>query len=135
MLYVVMVKIILLVILGTFFILNGVNHVFNTRTYEAYARKRRLIAPLVMVRFSGGALIAGGLSLILGAFGWIPGFLMLAGIAGLGLFLVIASFYMHQFWTESDPELRMMESMHFAKNVAILTELVYIATSFPGLLT
>lgn len=47
---------------------------------------------------------------------------------GLSILLVIAAFTIHQFWRETDRDLQMLEAMHFCKNMAILTELVYIAT-------
>ena len=115
-----MIKTILLIVLGLFFALNGINHLFNNHTLEEYAGKRGLLSPRAMVRISGIALILGGLSLM-------TGYLMIYGIIGLSIFLVVASFTIHNFWRERDRDMRMMEAMHFAKNVAILTELIYIA--------
>ena len=90
-----MIKTILLILLGLFFMLNGVNHLFNTHIYEEYAHKRGLISPRLMVRISGVALIFGGLSLM-------SNFAMIFGIIGLSIFLIIASFTIHKFWQESD---------------------------------
>lgn len=75
-----------------------------------------------MVRVSGVVLILGGVSLA-------TGYLMNLGIIGLSIFLVIASFTIHQFWMEKSHEKKLLEGMHFAKNMAILTELIYIAFS------
>ena len=111
-----------MILLGLFFVLNGINHLFNTHIYEEYANMRGLISPRLMVRISGAALIFGGLSLI-------SGYWMIYGIIGLSIFLIIASFTIHQFWKESGTDMRMLEGMHFAKNMAILTELIYIATT------
>jgi uncharacterized membrane protein YphA (DoxX/SURF4 family) len=117
-----MIKTTLLIALGLFFVLNGINHLYNTHVLEEYARKRGLISPRFMVRVSGVALILGGVSLA-------TGFLMLVGIVGLSLFLVASAFIVHRFWGETTTEMRMLEGMHFAKNMAILTELIYIATT------
>ncbi len=117
-----MIKTILLILLGLFFILNGLNHLFNTQIYEEYAHKRGLISARLMVRVSGVALIFGGLSVM-------TGYLLIYGIIGLSIFLIIASFTIHQFWKETKSEMRLLEGMHFAKNMAILTELIYIATT------
>lgn len=117
-----MIKTILLILLGLFFILNGVNHLFNTQVLAEYAHKRGLISPQLMVRISGIALIFGGLSLITGWF-------KIYGIIGLCIFLVVAAFTIHQFWSETEKEIRMLEAMNFAKNMAIVTELIYIATA------
>jgi uncharacterized membrane protein YphA (DoxX/SURF4 family) len=106
--------------LGLFFILNGVNHLFNTQIVEEYAHKRGLISPRLMVYLSGALLIFGGLTLM-------TGFFKIYGIIGLSIFLVVAAFTIHQFWAETDRNMRMMEAMHFSKNMAILTELIYIA--------
>ena len=108
--------------MGLFFILNGLNHLFNTITIEEYAHKRGLMSPRLMVYISGVALIFGGLSLMTGYF-------KIYGIIGLSIFLVIAAFTIHQFWKETETNMRMLEGMHFAKNMAILTELLYIATT------
>ncbi|MEM7129677.1 MAG: DoxX family membrane protein [Chloroflexota bacterium] len=122
-----MIKTILLIVLGLFFVLNGINHLFNTKTLAEYAHKRELFtfgifSPELMVQISGIALIFGGLSLM-------TGILKIYGIIGLCLFLLVASFTIHSFWTEEDNEVRMLEAMNFAKNIAILTELAYIATA------
>ena len=116
-----MIKTILLILLGLFFILNGINHLFNRHIVEEYAEKRSLLAPRILVFLSGLLLIFGGLTLM-------TGYLRLYGIIGLSIFLVIAAFSIHKFWQEKDRNMRMMEAMHFSKNMAILTELIYIAT-------
>jgi len=116
-----MIKTILLILLGLFFILNGLNHLFNRLTLEEYAHRRGLMSPRIMVFLSGLLLIFGGLTLMTGYF-------KIYGIIGLSIFLVIAAFTIHQFWRESDRDVKMLEVMNFAKNMAILTELVYIAT-------
>ena len=115
-----MLKTILLILLGLFFILNGVNHWINSHIYEEYSSKKGLMSPRLMVRLSGIVLVFGGVTLALG-------YLRIYGIIGLSVFLVIASFTIHQFWKESKTEARLLEGMHFAKNMAILTELIYIA--------
>lgn len=117
-----MIKQILLVLLGLFFLINGVNHFYNTHILREYARRRGLIKPKVMIRLSGVLLLAGGVSLITGW--WLQ-----AGIAGLCLFLAISAVAIHQFWAETDREQMMIEFMHFIKNWAILFELLYIATT------
>ncbi len=117
-----MIKQILLILLGLFFLLNGVNHFFNTHILKEYADKRSLIAPKLMVILSGILLIAGGATLI-------SGYFIIEGIIALCIFLAIASFTLHKFWVVKKRETVMHESMHFVKNWAILIELVYIATT------
>ncbi len=117
-----MIKTILLILLGLFFILNGTNHLVNTHIYEEYSKKRGLVSPRLMVQLSSVVLIFGGFTLMFN-------FLVLYGVIGLSIFLVIASFSLHRFWKEKDSQSKLLESMHFAKNMAIFTELIYIAYS------
>ena len=112
-------KTILIVLLGLFFILNGINHFYNTKTLEEYAHKRGLFSPEISVKLAGILLIFGGVALI------VP-LLKLMGVISLSIFLVITSFTIHRFWEEAEKEEKMLELMHFAKNLAILTELLYI---------
>ena len=116
-----LIKTILLILLGLFFILNGINHLYNTHILAEYAHRRGLVSPQLMVRISGIALIFGGLSLM-------TGFLKIYGIIGLSIFLVVSALTIHQFWREAEREMWMLEVTHFAKNAALLTELIYIAT-------
>ncbi|MDJ0521069.1 MAG: DoxX family protein [Planctomycetota bacterium] len=115
-----MLKTILLVLLGLFFVLNGINHFVNRITLEHYAKRRGLIAPTWAVRLAGILLIAGGVALV------IPE-VRLPGIVALSFFLLVATFTMHRFWLEEDRDHKLLEGMNFAKNLAIMTELLYIA--------
>ena len=117
-----MIKQILLILLGLFFLLNGANHFYNTHTLKEYAEKRGLFAPEIMVFLSGLLLVFGGLTLITGYF-------MLYGIIALSVFMLIATFTIHTFWREKNRNIFMLEAMNFVKNLAILCELLYIATT------
>ena len=112
-------KDILLLVLGLFFVLNGLNHLVNTHVYRKYATKRGLIHPTFMVRISAVVLILGGASLVIRQ--W-----MEWGLAGLALFLILASVMVHRFWEEQDRDSRLSEGMHLAKNILILTELASV---------
>ncbi len=114
------IKHMLLAMLALFFVLNGLNHLFNAECLEEYAEKRGLIASEWVVRLSGLVLIVGGVSLVIEP-------LRLYGIVGLSLFLLVAAGRLHQFWKVRNRQTQMLEAMNFAKNLAILTELMYIA--------
>ena len=105
--------------MAIFFVLNGLNHFYNEKMLEEYARKRHLFSPKLSVIAAGLLLIVGGVTLV------IPS-LLLIGVISLSAFLIIAAFTIHTFWTETDKQHRLAEAMHFAKNIAILTELLYI---------
>lgn len=114
-----MFKMILLSLLAGYFILNGINHFLNEKMLEEYARKRHMISPKLAVMAAGVLLIFGGTSLL------IPS-LMKAGIIGLCVFLFVAALTIHSFWVEKEKMDRIYEAMNFTKNLAILTELLYI---------
>jgi uncharacterized membrane protein YphA (DoxX/SURF4 family) len=120
-----MIKQILLILLGVFFLLNGLNHFYNTHILKEYAKKRGLFAPKTMVLLSGLLLTAGGMTLV-------SGFFVFYGLMGLSVFLVVASFTLHKFWEEESRQMMMLEAMHFVKNWAILFELLYIASLLQG---
>jgi uncharacterized membrane protein YphA (DoxX/SURF4 family) len=85
-----MLKQVVVILLGIFFIINGVNHFYNTDLLKEYAESRGLFSPRFMVRLSGILLLFGGLTLITGYF-------VVIGAIGLGLFLIAASFSIHTF--------------------------------------
>ncbi len=99
--------------------LNGINHFCNKKILEEYAHKRGLFSPKLSVRLGGVLLIIGGILL-----NW--HFTQKIAIISLSVFLIIATFTIHSFWLEKDRQQRMLEVMNFSKNLAILTELIYI---------
>ena len=114
-----LLKTILIAVLGCFFILNGINHFYNNHTIEEYARRRGLFSPHVTVKLAGILLIGGGVALMIPT-------VKTFGVISLCLFLLIATFTIHRFWEEKETNNRMLEAMNFTKNLAILTELLYI---------
>jgi putative oxidoreductase len=117
-----MIKTVLIILLGVFFIVNGINHFYNSHILKEYAHKKGLIEPKIMVFLSGLLLIAGGISMITGYF-------IIEGMIGLCIFMAIAAFTIHSFWLDEDREVKMIEFMHFVKNWAIIFELIYLTTS------
>lgn len=114
-----MLKTILIVLLGVYFILNGLNHLFNRKILEEYAAKRQLFEPKWAVLLSGFLLISGGTALMIRE-------VRVVGVYGLCVFLLMATFMIHRFWSERDPNDRMLEGMNFTKNLAIAVELLYV---------
>jgi putative oxidoreductase len=101
------------VIAGCFFLMNGFNHIAQINVMTGYAKSKGIAAPALAVGGSGVFLFLGGLSLLLGYHPTI-------GVALLGIFLLGASFGIHNFWTVQDPQARQGEMIHFLKNMAIL---------------
>jgi putative oxidoreductase len=101
------------VIVGGFFLMNGFNHFAQLNMMTGYAKSKGVPAPALAVGGSGVLLLLGGLSLFLGYHPTI-------GAALLVIFLLGASFGIHNFWTVQDQQAKLGEMTHFLKNMAIL---------------
>ncbi len=99
-------------LLGGFFVYNGINHFQHTEALAQYAGAKKVPNPDRAVRASGAAMLAGGASLILGVK---PRY----GVLPLAVFLSVVSPMMHDFWN-ADPQAKQNEMIHFAKNMALL---------------
>ncbi|MBV9437883.1 MAG: DoxX family protein [Acidobacteria bacterium] len=98
---------------GGFFLYNGINHFKEAESMSQYAESKHVPQPEAAVLVSGAALIAGGASLLLGIK---PKF----GAAAIAGFLAGVSPIMHDFWKQQDPQQRQMETIQFAKNMALM---------------
>ena len=114
-----MLKLALIGLIGLFFVLNGLNHLFNTMILEEYAHRQRLPRPRILVQLSGVLLIAGGIGFVIPA-------TRQAAVIGLCVFLALASVLIHHFWTDHDRDTKLYEMLQFSKNLLIMVELVYI---------
>jgi putative oxidoreductase len=92
--------------------LMSITHIFNESTVEQAASHDVPMAS-VLVRIAGVLAIAGSLSVILGYKARLGAWLIV-------LFLVPVTFFMHNFWTISDPMMRMMQQINFMKNISML---------------
>ena len=101
------------IIAGCFFLMNGFNHFAQINMMTGYAKSKGIPAPALAVGGSGVLLFLGGLSLILGYHPTI-------GAALLVIFLLSASFGIHNFWTIQDQQAKQGEMINFLKNMAIL---------------
>lgn len=100
-------------IFGGYFIYNGLNHFKNRQMMTEYARSKGVPAPAAAVTVSGAMIVAGGLSVLAGA--WPR--------TGAGLitgFLLGVSPQMHAFWKETDQQAQMSEMINFTKNMALV---------------
>jgi putative oxidoreductase len=99
-------------IFGGYFIMAGINHFKQTEQLAQYAGSKNVPNPDLMVKVTGGVLLAGGTSILLG----IKPKLGAAAIIG---FLAGVSPIMHDFWKHEQPERRMNEMVNFTKNMAL----------------
>jgi putative oxidoreductase len=108
------------IMLGGFFIYNGINHLKQRKTLAQYAAAKKVPRPDLAVTASGIMLIAGGTSIVLGIKPKL-GALLAAG------FLGVVSPAIHAFWKDQDPNERMNNMVNFSKNLALLGATVALA--------
>jgi putative oxidoreductase len=91
--------------------MNGFNHFAQLNIMTGYAKSKGIPAPALAVTGSGVLLFLGGLSLLLGYHATI-------GAALLVIFLLGASFGIHNFWTLQDQQAKQGKMINFLKNMA-----------------
>lgn len=79
-----------------------------------------------------GALAVAILFLLAGSFSIILGFYARMGAALLLVFLVLATFFFHDFWTFADPAARSAQQIHFFKNVGLMGAMLMIIANDVG---
>lgn len=105
------------VVLGGYFLFNAYNHLIKSRAaIIGYAQMRKVPAPAVMVPLTGLMLLGAGLSLLLGYQVTIGAWLAI-------IFLLLAAFLVHHFWTDEGME-QAGQMAHFGKNLAIAAALL-----------
>lgn len=107
------------ILLGGYFIMSGFNHFTNTEMMANYAHSRGMSGAKGLVLLSGLMLLAGGLGVVLGVYTNIALVLLL-------IFVVVASFQIHHFWTDHEPQQRMTEMVNFTKNLALAGALLML---------
>lgn len=99
-------------IVGAFYIYNGIHHFLKFSQLAAYAKAKGISAPEIAVAGAGLLLLLAGITLLLG-------YEPKVGVAALVLFFVPVTFLMHNFWAVP-AEQKMMETIQFSKNMALL---------------
>jgi uncharacterized membrane protein YphA (DoxX/SURF4 family) len=105
------------IIVGLYFLYAGYNHFKNLGFMSGYVASKGIPAPKLAVAGTGVLLLAGGASVLLGAYPTV-------GVALLVIFLLGVSVTMHAFWKVADPQQRMGEQVNFSKNIALLGSLL-----------
>lgn len=101
------------VLFGGYFILNGMNHIFNSSKMVGYAASKKVPMPRAAIVISGLLILLGGLGILLG-------FYVPFAVLAIEIFLVIVTLTMHDFWNATDSNTRMMEYISFTKNLALM---------------
>ena len=101
------------ILLGGMFFMFGMNHVTQFSDMASFAQAKEVPFPKTSVALGGVALIAGGLSLVLGLY-------PVAGAWVLIGFLIPTTLLIHNFWAMHDLASRTIETVNFYKNLGLL---------------
>jgi putative oxidoreductase len=114
------------VMLSTIFILSAVgNKIPNFKAVASLMEGEGVPAPQILLVGAIVFLIAGSLSVVLG-------YKARIGAALLLIFLVLATYYFHDFWTVTDPKLKQEQMIQFMKNLALMGAMVLIIANGTG---
>ncbi|MEK7190391.1 MAG: DoxX family membrane protein [Patescibacteria group bacterium] len=101
------------ILLGGYFIMSGVNHFRHLKMLTGYAQSKGVPMASTAVWVTGLMMLLGGLGILLGVY-------VELSVLLLGLFLLVTTLQMHQFWKITDQMARMGEEVNFKKNMALL---------------
>ncbi len=107
------------IILGGYFIYNGVKHFRDHKDYTAYAASQKVPMAGVSVYVTGALLLLGGLGVFFNIY-------MGVAILLLIIFLIPTSIMMHAFWKLDNPGEKAAQKVAFLKNMALLGSLLLI---------
>jgi putative oxidoreductase len=94
----------------------------------AYMGVEGVPMPKVMLAGAIVFLIVGGLSVAVG-------FKARIGATLLLVFLLLATYFFHDFWTQIDPLLKQDQMIHFMKNASMMGAMLIIIAHGPGLMS
>jgi putative oxidoreductase len=100
------------IIVGAYYIYNGINHFLKLNMMTAYAKSKGVPLPEFSVVAAGILLLVAGMTLLLGYYPEI-------GVVALVLFFIPVSLMMHNFWAVG-PEEKAVQMINFTKNMALL---------------
>ena len=114
------------ILLCTIFLLSAAgNKIPHFQAVAGVMAKVGVPAPQVMLAGAIVFLIAGSLSVILG-------YKARIGAALLLVFLVLATYYFHDFWKVSDPQAQQEQMIQFMKNLGLMGAMVLIIANGTG---
>ncbi len=100
------------IIVGGYYIYNGLNHFLRFAMLSGYAKSKGVPLPEISVAVAGVLLLVAGVTLLLGFYPEI-------GVVALVLFLIPVSLMMHNFWAVG-PDEKAIQMINFTKNMALL---------------
>jgi uncharacterized membrane protein YphA (DoxX/SURF4 family) len=113
------------ILLGGFYLMNALNHFTQAGNMSQEVASKGVPFPMLAVLGTGLLLLLAGLSILLGIYPRI-------GVLLLVIFFLPVTFMMHNFWSETDPMMRLNQMVHFMKNLALLgSSLMFLAIPEP----
>jgi len=113
-------------LLCTIFFMAAVgNKIPHFNEIAGYMEKAGVPVPQFMLVGAIVFLIAGSLSVIVG-------YKARIGAALLLIFLVLATYYFHAFWTVTDPRAQQELTIQFMKNLSMMGAMLFIIANGPG---
>ncbi|MFO0919333.1 MAG: DoxX family protein [Planctomycetaceae bacterium] len=113
------------VLIALIFLMSAVgNKIPNFQGVAGYMASEGVPAPQVMLAGAIVFLIAGSASVILG-------FQTRIGAGLLLVFLILATYYFHDFWTMEGQD-REMQMIQFLKNLSLMGTMVFLIANGPG---
>ncbi len=110
----------------TIFLLSAVgNKIPEFNNVAGYMASQGVPSPQILLVGAIVFLIAGSLSIVVGWQARIGASLLL-------VFLVLATYYFHDFWTIEDPQARKMEMISFMKNLSLMGTMVFLIANGAG---
>ncbi|EKX68591.1 DoxX family protein [Streptomyces ipomoeae] len=100
------------ILFSALFLGSAFGHLTQTKAMAGYVSSRGIPAAPAAVIGSGGLILVGGLSVLLGVWADLGALLLV-------VFLVPTAVLMHAFWKETDPQARQMETVQFQKDMAL----------------
>lgn len=114
------------IMIATIFLLSAVgNKVPNFKEVAEYMRSEGVPMPQVMLAGAIVFLVAGGLSMI-------AGWKARIGAGLLLVFLVLATYFFHDFWTVEDAAGKQQQMIAFMKNVSLMGIMLFLICNGTG---
>lgn len=114
------------VLLSTIFLMSAVgNKIPNFNDVAGYMASAGVPAPKIMLAGAIVFLLAGSVSIILG-------FKARIGAALLLVFLVLATYFFHDFWTLEDAQQKQEQMIQFMKNMALMGAMLLVMANGTG---
>jgi putative oxidoreductase len=107
------------IIFSAFWLMSASNHFTKLNDMSQYTKAKCVPFPKLAVAGSGVLLLLGGASVLLGVYPTI-------GVILLIVFMLGATFQMHNFWTVTDRQMKQADRINFLKNMAIIGALLML---------